>query len=98
MPLSTASPSYAKVGAANRCARLNGGLCTDWWQAVAPAEGPVNDNRLQRRIRITATVTAADMRPWRTTVDVDMDVDDAAIIIGLAENCPTPTYVNVTFQ
>merc|ERR1712086_813476 len=32
-------------------------VCKDWWQAVAPTEGPVIDSRLQRQIRITKTVT-----------------------------------------
>ena len=73
MPGSTASHLYAKVGAAT-CfagAPLNGGLCTDWWQAVAPAEGPVKDNRIQQWITLrtrASTVTAADMKPWWTIV------------------------------
>ena len=101
MPGSIASPSYAKVGAAtcSAGARLNGGLCTDWWQAVAPAEGPVKDNRLQRRIRITAIVTAADMKPWWTTVTVqaaNATIKDATII-ALAEHCPALIRINVSY-
>merc|ERR1712166_374909 len=72
-------------------------VCKDWWQAVAPAEGLVIDSRLQRRIRITQTVTAADMRLWWTIVDAtSSDVDDA-VIIALAERCPALTAVDVSW-
>merc|ERR1711865_340378 len=60
----------------------------DWWQAVAPAEGLVIDSRLQRQIRITETVTAADMRPWWTILDANsLNIDDE-VIIALADGCP----------
>ena len=101
MPGSTASPSYAKVGAAtcSAGARLNGGLCTDWWQAVAPEQEPVNDRRLQRRIRITDNITEADMRKWWTTVQLtNLKIDEwwTAMTIALAERCPGLTNVSLT--
>merc|ERR1712086_144750 len=70
-------------------------VCKDWWQAVAPAEGSVNDNRLQRRIRLTKTVTAAEMRPWWTTLDATNTNIDDAVIIALAEHCPALTDISV---
>merc|ERR1712166_935745 len=72
-------------------------VCKDWWQAVAPAEGLVIDHRLQRRIRITQTVTAADMRPWWTIVQATSSNINDAVIIALAERCPALISVDVSY-
>jgi len=71
-------------------------VCKDWWQAVAPADGPFMDSRLRRRIGFTGAVTAADMRPWWTVVEaVNTNIDDA-VIIRLADGCPALTNVSVS--
>merc|ERR1712166_1337714 len=70
-------------------------VCKDWWQAVAPAEGLVIDSRLQRQIRITETVTAADMRPWWTIVQATSSNINDAVIIALADRCPALTDVDL---
>merc|ERR1712086_848924 len=59
-------------------------VCKDWWQAVAPAEGPVNDNRLHRRIAISETITTANMRQWWTIVEGSRLKIEDAVIIALA--------------
>ena len=75
------------------------GLCTYWWQAVAPADTPVNgdrlDDRLDRCIIINETITAADRRPWWTIVQSSR-FHVNAVIIALADGCPALTSVNMS--
>ena len=76
---------------------LNGDLCTDWWLAVAPADGWVIDSRLRRCVGITRAVAAEDMRSWWTVAEATNTNIDDAVIIRLADGCPALTNISVCY-
>merc|ERR1712166_276449 len=68
-------------------------VCKGWWQCVAPAGK--TDCRLDRRVKITASLEAADMRLWWTVVKTNYSVTDATIS-ALVAGCPALTNINVS--
>ena len=74
-------------------ASLIDGVRIGWWQCVAPAGK--TDCRLDRRVKITASLEAADMRLWWTVVKTNYSVTDATIS-ALVAGCPALTNINVS--